>query len=219
MKTVRITLATVVAAGLAAFVWTAFVGAQEAAALQQKDAPPDGVWISSLDLSKVALRPARTRARPRAGAAQPATPPPPPVYALGGVTYPHTVPLVSDRDMTIDLKGRAVRFASMVGIDDSVGAGRGSVIFGVWVDGKKVADSGVMKGGDAPKLLSADLKGAKRLVARRDRRQRRHGRRHRELGRRADHDGAGRAGAAGGRRAAGRGRRRRSRRAARLCRC
>ena len=44
MKTVRITLAAVVAAGLATFVWTAFVGAQEAAALQQKDPPPDGVW-------------------------------------------------------------------------------------------------------------------------------------------------------------------------------
>ncbi len=86
------------------------------------------------------------------------------MYVLGGVTYPNTVPLVSDRDMTIDLKGRAVRFASMVGIDGSVGAGRGSVIFGVWVDGKKIADSGVMKGGDEPKLLAADLKGAKRLV-------------------------------------------------------
>jgi hypothetical protein len=38
------------------------------------------------------------------------------------------------------------------------------VIFGVWVDGKKAAESGVMKGGDAPKLLAADLKGAKRLT-------------------------------------------------------
>jgi alpha-galactosidase len=161
MKTVRITLAAVVAAGLAAFVWTAFVAAQEAAALQQKDPPPDGVWISSLDLSKVALRPAG-RGRGAGGAGQPAAPPP--VYVLGGVTYPNTVPLVSDRDMTIDLKGKAVRFASMVGIDGSVGAGRGSVIFGVWVDGKKAADSGVMKGGDEPKLLSADLKGARRLV-------------------------------------------------------
>ena len=35
---------------------------------------------------------------------------------------------------------------------------------GVWVDGEKVVDSGVMKGGDAPKMMSADLKGARRLV-------------------------------------------------------
>ncbi len=78
--------------------------------------------------------------------------------------YPHAVPLVSDRDMLIDLQGRAVRFDSMVGIDSAVPAGRGSVIFGVWVDGKKVADSGLMRGGDEPKRLSLDLKGAKQLT-------------------------------------------------------
>ncbi|MGE5834238.1 MAG: NPCBM/NEW2 domain-containing protein, partial [Acidobacteriota bacterium] len=163
MKTVRIAIGAIVAAGLAAMVGTSFVRAQEAAALQQKDPPPDGVWISSLDLSKVALRPPG-RGRGAGGGGQPAAPPPPPTYSLGGVIYPNAVPLVSDRDMAIDLKGQALRFASMVGIDDSVGAGRGSVIFGVWVDGKKVGDSGVMKGGDVPKLMSADLKGARRLV-------------------------------------------------------
>jgi alpha-galactosidase len=135
---------------------------QDATTLQQAAAPPDGVWLDSLNLSQVALRPAaRGRGGARGAAPQP---PPPPVYVLGGVTYPHTVTLQSDRDFAIDLKGQAVRFASMVGIDDSVGAGRGSVIFGVWVDGRKVADSGLMKGGDAPKLLSADLAGAQRLV-------------------------------------------------------
>src|SRR6185369_4915693 len=56
------------------------------------------------------------------------------------------------------------RFSSMVGIDDTVKTPAGSVVFGVWVDGKKAADSGVMRGGDAPKLLTADLKGATRLT-------------------------------------------------------
>jgi alpha-galactosidase len=163
MKTVRIAIGAIAAAALAAMVGTSFVGAQDAAALQQTDPPRDGVWISSLDLSKVALR-QPGRGRGAGGGGQPATPPPPPTYSLGGVMYPNAVPLVSDRDITIDLKGQALRFASMVGIDDSVGAGRGSVIFGVWVDGKKAGDSGVMKGGDAPKLMSADLKGARRLV-------------------------------------------------------
>jgi len=46
----------------------------------------------------------------------------------------------------------------------SVPSGRGSVIFGVWVDGKKVADSGVMRGGEAPKRLSVSLAGAKQLA-------------------------------------------------------
>src|SRR6185503_11457544 len=131
-------------------------------ALQQVDAPPNGVWVATLDLTCVPIRPAGRGGR--AGGAPAATPVPPPSYMLGGAAYPHTVALVSDRDMLIDLKGRAVRFDSMVGIDTSVPAGRGSVIFGVWVDGKKVADSGVMRGGESPKRLSVSLKGAKQLA-------------------------------------------------------
>jgi len=140
--------------------------AQETELLRRPEAPPNGIWVDSLDMSRVAatvLRSARGRgAGP--GGAQPAGPPPVPVYALGGVTYPHAVPMQSDRDLSIDLKGQAVRFLSMAGIDSAVPAGRGSVIFGVWVDGRKVADSGVLRGGDAPKLLSADLEGARKLT-------------------------------------------------------
>jgi alpha-galactosidase len=40
----------------------------------------------------------------------------------------------------------------------------GSVIFGVWVDGKKAFESDVMKRGDQPRLVSVDLKGARKLV-------------------------------------------------------
>ena len=50
----------------------------------------------------------------------------------------------------------------MVGMDDEA-LQTGTVTFEVWVDGKKVADSGRMKTGDAPKRLQADLHGAKRL--------------------------------------------------------
>ena len=132
--------------------------------MRQVDAPANGIWIDSLDLRQVPTRPVGRGRGAGARGAAPATPPAPPVYALGGVTYPHTVTLQSDRDFAIDLKGQAVRFASMVGIDDAVGVGRGSVIFGVWVDGRKVADSGLMKGGDAPKLVTAQLSGARRLV-------------------------------------------------------
>lgn len=133
------------------------VGAQDASVFQRPDPPAGALFVDSLDLSKASIR------RPRAGRGQP-TPPPALVFALGGATYAHAVPLISDADLTIDLKGGATRFASMVGIDDTVKAPAGSVIFGVWVDGKKVADSGVMRGGDMPKLLTADLTGAKKLV-------------------------------------------------------
>jgi alpha-galactosidase len=145
----------------AAVAWGVVPGAQVQLLLREKEAPPDGVWVDSLDLTGVALRAARGRGG-RAG--EPTSPPPAPTYALGGVTYPHAVPLQSDRDLMIDVKGQALRFQSMVGIDDATPAGRGSVIFGVWVDGRKVADSGLMKGGDAPRLLAADLKGASTLA-------------------------------------------------------
>ncbi len=131
--------------------------AQDAAALQNTDPPAGGVWVDSLDLSKASIR------RPRAGRGQSAAPQPL-KFSLGGVAYPHAVPLLSDADLAIDLKGQASRFASMVGIDDATPAGQGSVVFGVWVDGKKVADSGIMRRGDPPKLISVDLTGARRLV-------------------------------------------------------
>ena len=139
------------------FAVVASLSAQDAAMLQRADPPANGVWIDSLDLTKVPIR------RPRQGRGQTA-PPPPLTFALGGVTYPHAVPLQSDGDISIDLAGAATRFMAMVGIDDSIKAPQGSVVFGVWLDGKKVADTGIMHGGDAPKLLSIDVTGAKRLV-------------------------------------------------------
>jgi alpha-galactosidase len=130
--------------------------AQDSASLQRTDAPEHGVWVDTLDLSKAPIR------RPR-GQRGSALPPPPLTFSLGGVTYPHALPLASDGDIAIDLGGAATRFMSMVGIDDSVKTG-GSVVFGIWVDGKKVVETDVMHGGDAPKMISADLAGAKRLV-------------------------------------------------------
>jgi alpha-galactosidase len=133
------------------------VQAQEAALLQSVVPPANGVWLDSLDLSGAALR------RPRRVRGQ-STPPPPLVLSLGGVVYPHGVPLQVNADLVVDLKGQAVRFLALVGIDDERAQGQGSVIFDVWVDGTKRADSGVMRSGEAPKPLSVDLTGARRLV-------------------------------------------------------
>lgn len=134
------------------------VAAAQDVPLHQRMEPPAGaVWIDSLDLSRAPIR------RPRGGRGR-QTPPPPLTFALGGAVYPHAVPLSSDADLTINLKGKATKFTAMVGIDDAVKAPAGSVIFGVWVDGTKVADSGVMRGGDRPKLLEATLAGAKSLA-------------------------------------------------------
>ena len=54
------------------------------------------------------------------------------------------------------------RFQAELGIDDST-AGRGSVLFRVFVDGHERYASGPVRGGDAPLPVSIDLAGAKRL--------------------------------------------------------
>ena len=116
------------------------------------------------------------------------------------------------------------KFVAMVGIDDGVppaqapaGAARrrrrrrpGSVVFGAWVDGKKVFESDVMKRGDAPKPVSIDLTGAKTLVLAVVDAQRRDRRRQRRLGRRGDRREARAAGADSRRRRRPSKRRRRS---------
>ena len=165
----------VCAAAIVALTATSAITAQDAASLQKADAPPNGVWVDSLDLSKAPIR----RGRGQRGQT---TPPPPLVFRLAGATYAHAVPLTSDGDLTIDLGGGATRFVSMIGVDDGPPpqppqppppgapvvtpppAPPGSVVFGVWVDGRKVFESDVMKRGDAPKPVSVDLTGAKTLV-------------------------------------------------------
>ena len=93
---------------------------------------------------------------------------------LAGVTYAHGLGITVNADVAVDLKGAATRFVAMVGLDEAPTLGRaggpptpppaqGSVTFDVWVDGKHVGDSGLMKRGDAPKILSVDLRGARRM--------------------------------------------------------
>jgi beta-galactosidase GanA len=60
------------------------------------------------------------------------------------------------------LDGRCTRFSADVGVDDSAG-GRGSVTFSVLADGRQVAGTGRMTGGQAAVHLSADITGAQTL--------------------------------------------------------
>jgi alpha-galactosidase len=166
MRLPRIVSGIVIASSLS-LGGSAWLTAQDAATLSKVDPPAGGIWVDSLDLSKASIR------RPRAGrgqAGQPAPAPQPLTYSLGGVKYEHAVPLLVNADLAIDLKGVATRFVAMVGLDDPRPAPGpappvvGSVTFDVWVDGKHVAESSLMKTGDAPKLMSVDLTGAKRLI-------------------------------------------------------
>lgn len=132
---------------------------QDVVTLSAADAPPGAVWVDTLDLTKISARGIRVARRPQNPNAPPTSKP-----VLGGITFAHLVPATGNSELWIDVKGQAARFVSMVGIDDVRKSGPGSVIFEVWVDGRKAADSGVMRSGAAPKPLSVDIKGAERLA-------------------------------------------------------
>jgi alpha-galactosidase len=128
--------------------------AQNVAALQATEAPDNAVWLDRLDLSKVD----QGWGQAQAGHSVDKNP-----LRLHAQTFPHGLGTHADSELWIELKGTAVKFVSLVGVDDEV-QNRGSVSFEVWVDGKKAADSGLLRGGQAPKLLSVDLQGAQQMV-------------------------------------------------------
>ncbi|MGO9112820.1 MAG: NPCBM/NEW2 domain-containing protein, partial [Thermoguttaceae bacterium] len=124
----------------------------DSAALSRDKAPQGAIWLESLDLSKIE----QGWGQPRAGRSVGNNP-----LKLHGQEFRHGVGTHAVSEMHINLHGAAKQFVSMVGVDDEVKTG--TVSFEVWVDGKKVAGSGRMQGGDAPKRVQADLRGAERL--------------------------------------------------------
>src|SRR5258708_25642165 len=97
------------AAAIGALSATNNMTAQNAAMIQKVDAPPNGVWVDSLDLSEVPIR----RGRGQRGQT---TPPPPLVFKLGGVTYPHALAPVSDGRLTIHPRRPPTPLVSVVRI-------------------------------------------------------------------------------------------------------
>ena len=118
--------------------------------------PPIGaMWVDELDVSRLSQR----RGAPRASRTIRNQP-----IVLGGIAYERGVGTRSISEFVIDLKGGASRFVSMVGFDDVIAPGVGTVTFEVWADDRRVAHSGVMRVGDPPKLLTADLRGTRVLT-------------------------------------------------------
>jgi alpha-galactosidase len=128
--------------------------AQEVAALRATEVPANGVWVDGFDLAKMS---AGRHGRP--GQSVRNTP-----IALDTLVYPHGLGVTSNSEFLIDLKGQATRFVAMVGIDDGRKTGMGSVTFEVYLDGRKVADSGIIRAGEPAKPLSVDLTGAKQMT-------------------------------------------------------
>jgi alpha-galactosidase len=81
---------------------------------------------------------------------------------IGGTTYAKGLGAHAPSTVTYHLGGRCSAFTTDVGVDDEVTAGR--VVFQVWLDGVKVADSGYVTGAQGPKHLTANLTGATTLL-------------------------------------------------------
>ena len=128
------------------------------AVLRGADAPPDALWLEQLDFSTMTSG----WGTPLAGKTVESNP-----LLLGRVLYPRGIGTHSASEWSVALHGEAVRFLSYVGLLDEVACGEraaASVRYLVKADGRIVADSGVMKWGDVPKLLDADLTGAASLT-------------------------------------------------------
>ena len=79
---------------------------------------------------------------------------------IGNETFEHGIGTHARSDVRIKTAGLATRFSAKVGVDAETGK-RGSVQFLVLADGKRVYDSGKMRGGEAAKTVDVDITGAK----------------------------------------------------------
>ncbi len=116
----------------------------------------DVLYLENLDLGKVAQEWGTPQAR-RSVAGKALT--------LNGKEYEHGIGTHARSEMMIDLKGQATKFTATVGVDDGAGKS-GSVTFQVWVNGKKITDTGRVCGGEKAKVLEVDLTGSKRMIIR-----------------------------------------------------
>lgn len=82
---------------------------------------------------------------------------------VGGKGFERGIGTHAESVFAIDLGGPVQAFISQIGVDDEAG-NRGSVTFQLWGDGKLLAESSVMRGGDRADTISANLAGVKRLL-------------------------------------------------------
>ncbi len=84
--------------------------------------------------------------------------------SLRGVSHLSGVGTIANSTYCLALNGNAISFSAVVGVDDEVGIGRGSVRFRVSGDGRDLWQSSVLSAGDVPVSVSLNLRGVKILV-------------------------------------------------------
>jgi len=111
------------------------------------------VWLDSLDLSRMS----QDFGNAQIDKSISGTP-----MTLKGHLYTHGVGTHADSIYEVNLDGRAANFDAVVGVDDEA-KGRGQVLFKVSVDGTVVAETRILRSGDAPVTLSIPLTGAHKI--------------------------------------------------------
>ncbi len=86
---------------------------------------------------------------------------------IGGVVYEKGIGMHATGALSVELGANCTAFSAMVGLDDEVTSGVGTVQFQVFGDGTLLAQTGVVTGNDAAVELTADVTGVDvlRLVA------------------------------------------------------
>jgi len=118
----------------------------------------EAVWLASLDLAKAT----QGFGKPQPDKSVDGHP-----LTLGGKTYAHGFGTHSRGILAVALDGGAKRFTATVGVDDEVGADKGSAEFQVLGDGRKILwASGLMRQGQPPKAVDVDLTGQRQILLR-----------------------------------------------------
>jgi len=82
--------------------------------------------------------------------------------SISGVKYAKGLGGHANSTVTFNMNGNCTNFTSDVGVDDETN-NTGSIIFQIYADGALLFDSGVMRGGNAPKSLSVNVTGKQQL--------------------------------------------------------
>jgi alpha-galactosidase len=83
--------------------------------------------------------------------------------SIAGRTFDTGVGTHAGSELHLNLDGKVERFRALVGVDDAAGR-RGTVRFLVYGDGKRLFDSGIMKGGQEAKAVDIPLTGVRQLL-------------------------------------------------------
>ncbi|TCO57283.1 NPCBM/NEW2 domain-containing protein [Actinocrispum wychmicini] len=82
---------------------------------------------------------------------------------VNGTTFTQGLGVHAASDISFYLGKACTSFSASVGVDDEVAATKGSVVFQVFADATKVADSGTLTGASAAKQITGDVSGADEL--------------------------------------------------------